>query len=187
MTSPVIIEVIMLEISVYLQYPSETFHRNMLAAKISPNNDKDIAKALRYVGIKNYTTPLTSSLTYLFLEKEMWHSCKYMITHRKYDFNHIMRSNDDIRRFYLLMVMMVEVNEKPPIFALFLINNIYLCQELLELYTHKYTADHILYECRWFRFMPNYKTLISTIMVYLTGVKFISSIRAEWIKACIRI
>ena len=180
------IEVIMLEISVFLQYPSTIFHQDMLASKLSIANDIEISKALRYVGIKNYTKSQTSRLTYLFLEKEMWNSCKYMITHMRYDFNHIMRSNDDIRRFYLLMSMMIDIYENPPVYPLFLIDNAYLCQELLEIYLCKYSADLLLYQCKWFRYMPNYNILTPVIKEFLTGVKFMTSLRGEWIKACIK-
>lgn len=148
--------------------------------------DLYLSKLLRYVGIKNFAKRKVSELTSIFIEKDMWHSCKYMITHSEYNFNNIYyTSNDSKRKYYLLMTLITNIKPAPSLYNLFLINDEYLCCELLKLYLPKYSIERILYLCSLYKSYPYYNNLMPVITEYLNMVKFMSSLRGLWINACI--
>lgn len=177
----------MLEISAYIHMPSSNFDYNMLCAKIKLCDDLKISEALYYIGIENAPRIKASRIIDIFMQKEMWLSCRYMVKTNRYDFNIIPTTNDDIRRFYLLMSIVMNEVSVPSLSYLFLIDNKYLCSELLKLYLNKYNVNYISYQTRFYQFCPNYKSLIGTINEQIVGIKFESSIRYNWILACILI
>jgi|688.fasta_scaffold101118_3 hypothetical protein len=183
-------EIILLEITAYICMPSSQFDYDMLKAKIETSHDDAISQLLKYVGIKNGSSTRITNLMHLFMDKDMWKSCKYMIMNTKsYIFSFILNdlNNEDIRKFYLMMSIFIDIKEYPSLFGLFVIPNKYLCCELLNLYLTKYSPSNIMQTCKHYAYCKNFIHLMPCIKTYLTGIKYETSLRGNWILACVSI
>ena len=178
-------EVIIHEIAAFIHLPSNNFEYELLASKIQNCNDTAIAEQLRYLGLNTANYSKISRLMELFMDKDMWLSCKYIIVNNNYDFNKICSTNEDLRKYYLVLCLLIENRGYPPLFHIFLVNDPYFCGEVLELFVRKYSTMHIRASCRLLKNMPFHCNLINHVHSYLDGVDFIHSKRYAWITGCI--